>query len=95
VSDPAHLIPSTSDRGFDHLPVVSGTFAGRPHGFASLYESSNAEEPCVWLHVREGGGGPSIPAPEATVQLTLDAAAKLRDQLTWLIEHHYQADDDG
>ena len=38
-----HLTPTTSDRGFDHLPIVPGVFAGQPHGFASVYESSNAD----------------------------------------------------
>lgn len=92
--DIAHLTPTTSDRGFDHLPVVPGVFAGQPHGFASIYESSNAEEACIWLHVRTGQLGSEKPA-EATVQLALDAAATLRDQLDWMVRNHYQVEQPG
>lgn len=90
--DTAHLTPTRSDRGFDHLPIVPGVFAGQPHGFASVYESSNAEEACIWLHVRCGNlGGVDKPA-EATVQLSLEAVAVLRDQLDWMVRNHYQVE---
>lgn len=47
-----------------------------PRGFVEVTESSLAEGPHLWV--------------EAEGQLTLDEATHLRDQLDFLIEHHYQ-----
>lgn len=86
--------PTISDRGFKHMdPVLS-----RDSGFIQAYDSSLATSP----HIRVRIQAPMLPARpefhagipagmvEAAVHLSLAAAARFRDQITYLIEHHYQ-----
>jgi hypothetical protein len=94
---PAHLIPRITNRGFKHLPGLPSTYVG---GQVRLYESSAALEPCMWILVRDRvdlsrpvrpmrvEGGLSV--VETTAHLSLETAKKLRDQLDYLITHHYQ-----
>lgn len=65
---------------------------GRHHNTVSVEESSSAERPYIWVFVREtesyakmcesqpGKGG---------IELTLDGARKLIEELTYLVENHY------
>lgn len=78
---PKHLIPFVSDRGFQSMPDVVSVYGG-----ARIYESSNAAEPCLWVRLEECSGVRGV----AAVEFTLEEAAKLRDQLDYLISSHYQ-----
>lgn len=75
---------TTTDRGFKHMLPVE---AARGVASVKVYESSNAEHPCVWLNVIEGGDA------IATIQLTTEKARFLGEQLIWLADNHYQAKD--
>jgi hypothetical protein len=76
-----HLIPYVSDRGFLFMPSTNGT-----HGdLVGVSESSDASKPCIWM--RATG---TIHNGQVSVHYPLEEAAKLRDQLTYLIENHYQ-----
>lgn len=68
-----------SARGFVHMPRVEG----QDGLVVRVYESSLATMSCVWLEIREANA-------RAVIELPLTAVVKLRDQLTWLIENHYQ-----
>ena len=68
----------TSDRGFHSFALIAAKEGYE--GWVKVYESSAASEPCIWVSTEEG------PA----VHLTLEKATLLRDQLSWLIENHYQ-----
>lgn len=56
-------------------------------GFTTVYESSAAGGPHIWLNVASGDcyGG-----TEGTAHLTLDQARQVPDQLNWLADNHYQ-----
>jgi hypothetical protein len=88
---PEHLTVVKSDRGFSRLPLIPGDYGGD----AQVYESSSAEGPHLWLKVTEPedlnahAAGKDTPMKECHLHLPLENAAKLRDQLTWLIDNHY------
>lgn len=86
---PDHLTPVTSDRGFDSLPSIPATWAGQPAGEVSVSESSAASGPHIWLDVKEEILGQNS---RTCVQLRVDDARKLAEQILWLAEHHYQGD---
>ena len=71
-----HLIPIVSERGFKRLPEITDGYNA-----VSVYESSNATRSCIWLKIVED--------KVAAIELTLKEAAQLRDQLDYMIEHHY------
>src|SRR4051812_5026736 len=75
-----HLTVTQTERGFAHLPPLEDT-SGR--GF-SVYESSAAEEPCVWLNVSGEG--------KTYLHLDAETAWKLADQLRHAVRNHYQGD---
>ncbi|HEY3559695.1 MAG TPA: hypothetical protein VGL05_19635 [Kribbella sp.] len=78
MSTPAeHLSARTTDRGFDHYPTIPGAYGGE----ASVYESSAASGPHVWLNVTE-----------SPLHLTAENATKLAEQLLALVANHYQND---
>ena len=80
--------PSFSDRGFAHFNPVPSEYGGD----VRVSESSAASGPHLWLRIvspvdlndRYG------PQQESVAHLTLENATTLRDQLTYLINHHYQ-----
>ena len=82
VSEPTaeHLWVEVTPRGFSHMPPIQVEYGGS----VRVYESSAAVSPHLWLAVMPDDN------PEATAHLTLESAEHLRDQLTWLIENHYQ-----
>lgn len=80
---PLHLAPFVTERGFLHMPTIKGTY---PADAVKVYESSAASEACVWVSVMS----PRATLDGLTAHLTLEAAGQLRDQLTYLIENHYQ-----
>lgn len=77
---PPHLIPHVTDRGFKHMPEIAGTYH---QAVLSIYESSAAEGPHIWLYAHGNKG-------DCTVHLTLESAAHLWEQLEYLINNHYQ-----
>jgi hypothetical protein len=70
-----HLAATTSDRGFDRYPAISGAHGGE----VQVYESSAASAPHVWLK-----------ATESPLHLTAENATKLAEQLLALVADHYQ-----
>jgi hypothetical protein len=81
-----HLTTTTTSRGFDHLPLIPSTHGGD----VSVYESSAASGPHIWL--RAGEDMPGKPLVEATVHLTAEDAWRLAEQLQHLVRQHYQGD---
>lgn len=71
-----HLIPIVSSRGFKHLPPITDGYSS-----VSVHESSNAMRSCIWVKIVED--------KVAAIELSLREAAQLRDQLDYVIEHHY------
>lgn len=74
--DYEHLKATLTDRGFTHMPPLT-PYSGADE--LRVYESSNAEEPCVWLLI-DGHA----------VQLPVGIAWQLADQLRDLVVGHYQ-----
>jgi len=75
------VTPVMSSRGFAHMAAIEGNY---PEPWSvRVYESSAAMEPFIWLAMSEGNHA----------HLDLEKATQLRDQLTWLIENHYQVKD--
>ena len=75
--------PKMSERGFAGFGPIDGTY---PATSVSAYESSAAFNPSLWLNI-------AVMDSELAVHLTLEDAATLRDQITWLIDNHYQIKD--
>lgn len=71
-----HLTPFVSERGFKSLPEITNGYDA-----VSVYESSNSMRSCIWVKIVED--------KVATIELSLKEAAQLRDQLDYMIEHHY------
>jgi hypothetical protein len=85
-----HLTVETGDRGFARLPAIPGTYGGE----ATVYESSAALEPRIWLNVEVPAdlSNPTGPTVEATLHLDAEEAWKLADQIRHLVSNHYQGD---
>lgn len=88
-----HLIPMPTQRGFRWMPALPSAYNG-DDATVQLFESSLAEGPHVALAlVRKSDGRPGqLPAADVMVPLAADRAWQLREQLDWLLEHHYQGD---
>ena len=83
--------PEITGRGFQrHAPVPS-----EYGGHVEVYESSAASGPHIWLRVESPVdlNNPAGDMKEGVAHLTLDNAVLVRDQLTQLIENHYQVRD--
>lgn len=78
---PEHLRLTETDRGLQHAPTIT-TSRGQT---VRVYESSAAEDPCLWLAV---GAHDS----ELFAHLSAEQAWKLADQIRHLVQHHYQGD---
>jgi hypothetical protein len=85
------LTPEYSERGFKHFPPIPSAYGGD----IRVYESSAASAPHVWIRTvcPVDLNKPDGPAVEAVAHLHIDDAIVLRDQLTYLLEHHYQVGD--
>lgn len=90
---PEHLQPTISDRGFARLPDIPSEYGG----YVSVYESSAASGPHIWLHAEApvNLNEPTGPTHEVTLHLTAENAWKLADQLRLLVRNHYQGDVSG
>jgi hypothetical protein len=71
-----HLRVTTSDRGFTSLPPILDEYGGT----ATVYESSAASAPHIWLNVKGSG----------RLHLTVESAQQLAEQLMYLVQNHYQ-----
>jgi len=80
-----HLTPTFTDRGFKIMPSVECQHGGRRQGEVRVQESSAASGPHIWITVTD-----THARENATGHLPLAEAVKLRDQLTYLIDNHYQ-----
>lgn len=85
-----HLNVTTSDRGFDSLPPIPSEYGGE----VSVYESSAAIGPHVWLRAKAPVdlNNPGGEWREVPIHLTAENAWRLAEQLRYLVEHHYQGD---
>jgi len=82
--------PTYSPRGFKYMDPTPSAYGGH----VAVYESSATSGPHLWLAVKETAATRTEGTDtEATAHLTLEAATRLRDQLTYLIENHYQVGD--
>lgn len=81
-----HLTTTTSDRGFDAYPPIPSEYGGE----VSVYESSAASGPHIWLRAREAMRGQ--PEVEAALHLTAENAWRLSEQLRALVRDHYKGD---
>lgn len=81
-----HLTKVYSDRGFARLPEIPSEYNGN----VSVYESSSAEGPHVWLRAAEAMPGKA--SEDVALHLTADNAARLGEQLLLLTRDHYQGD---
>lgn len=77
---PLHLAPFVTECGFLHMPSTEGSYPGSS---VVVYESSAASGAFIWIRVKDN-------QRDASTHLALEAAGQLRDQLTYLIENHYQ-----
>ena len=76
-----------SARGFLRMTPIPGSYGGE----VRAYESSSASRPHVWLAVEvpmDLNNPDTSGSVEAIAHLTLENAARLRDQLSFLIQHH-------
>lgn len=80
--------PEITPRGFQRHPPVPSEYGGH----IETYESSAASGPHLWVNIEcpVDLNNPAGAKKDATVHLTLENATLLRDQLTQLIENHYQ-----
>ncbi|MDB5716481.1 MAG: hypothetical protein JWO15_3878 [Sphingomonadales bacterium] len=85
--------PTVTDRGFKRYEPVESRYGGH----IRVYESSLADAPHIWVTSTAPSNlnDPTGPQVEAPMHLTLANAVVLRDQLTHLIENHYQEVDRG
>jgi hypothetical protein len=87
---PAMIEPTYSSRGFKYMDPIPSAYGGH----VAVYESSAASGPHLWVAVKQDRAARLDGRDtEATAHLTLDDATRLRDQLTYLIENHYQVSD--
>lgn len=80
--------PTMTARGFQHHEPIPSEYGGE----VRVYESSAASGPHIWLTATapENLNDPEGNEVKAPLHLTLANATRLRDQLTQLIENHYQ-----
>lgn len=83
-ADSERLTPTYTEQGLINMPAL----AGYRHGDrVQIRESSLAEAATIWIQVRNDDDPPGTDR-SAAMQLTLDKAAGLRDQLDVLIRQH-------
>lgn len=80
-----------TERGFQFGEPIHGSHLDHRNGIevpaaqhVRIYESSAAFGPHIWVAVTEPGRAP------AAVHLSLENARRVRDQLTYLLDNHYQ-----
>lgn len=85
-----HTEPTITERGFKRMPDIPSTMGGH----IRVYESSAASGPHIWVRTEQPNdlNNRNSDPVEAVVHLPLEAAAQLRDQLSALIDKHYQND---
>lgn len=90
---PAHLVPQQGPNGWARwMPPLAGA-RGDCTETLQLIESSLADGPHVALrHLRTGSMDRQVESVDEIIPLTAEVAWRLREQLDWLLEHHYQGD---
>jgi len=84
---PVHHVDS--ERGFRHYDAIETRYGH----VVSVYESSAASEPCLWVRVelpQEAAVQQGMEPGEQAAHMTLDQAVDLRDTLSVAIRDHYQ-----
>ena len=79
----------TSERGFQQGDRIPSTYGG----YIRVYESSAADGPHVWVNIVSPARLSSADDPnmvDGVAHLTLEDACALCNQLTRLIDNHYQ-----
>lgn len=79
---------STSERGFKRHDPIPSEYGGS----VRVFESSAAMGPHIWVSVESNQtlGDERTPIIKSVAHITLENAELLRDQLTNLIDNHYQ-----
>lgn len=88
ITEPEHLKPTMTDRGFAHMPAIPATHGGLPAGQARVYESSSAMGAHLWLAVKEPVNRNHPEADqwnEATIHIAAEDAWRLADQIRALV----------
>ncbi|WP_431728520.1 hypothetical protein [Verrucosispora sp. TAA-831] len=87
-SIPAHLVKTTTDRGFTHLPPIPSEYGGH----VTVSESSAADGPHVWLRATcpVDLNNPHGDAKETAMHLAADNALRVAEQLQQTVREHYQ-----
>ncbi|WBB94112.1 hypothetical protein [Verrucosispora sp. WMMC514] len=85
---PAHLVKTTTGRGFAHLPPIPSEYGGH----VTVSESSAADGPHVWLRATcpVDLNNPHGDAKETAMHLTADNAVRVAEQLQQTVRDHYQ-----
>ena len=85
-----HTEPTVTDRGFKRMPEIPSALGGH----IRVYESSAAMGPHIWVRTEQPSdlNDRNSEPLQAVAHLPLEAAEQLRDQLTALIDNHYQND---
>jgi hypothetical protein len=88
VEETPDVEPAYNDRGFKHYAPIPSRYGGH----IRVYESSLADSPHIWVMVTAPVdlNNPGGETHEAPAHLALENAIRLRDQLTHLIDNHYQ-----
>jgi hypothetical protein len=100
-ANPTHV--EMSDRGFARLPEIPGSYGGvtrvyessaaeHPHIWLAITEPVDLNEHGICMHYGRalGDAGCDCGSKEAHAHLSIENATALRDQLTWIIDNHYQ-----
>ena len=87
-----HLTPTYTTQGYKWLPMINGLYGDA----VQVYESSLASQPALWLRIAgasQDTGRRNHMQLWRQVHLSADAAVELAQQLLWMVEHHYQNDE--
>jgi hypothetical protein len=88
-----HLVPEhPGDRGFKWMPALPSAYNGDT-GTVRLVESSLAEGPHVAVYLqRDAESWAGLAAVDELIPLDAENAWRLKEQIEWLLGHHYQGD---
>ncbi len=78
-------------RGFKHGERIAGTYSDT----VKVSESSAASGPHIWIWTEcpENLNQPEGPRLRSSCHMTIEAAEGLRDQLSYIIDNHYNREE--